>query len=118
MEPLAASIPIAATGRKSTPLVHAFIRSLLLGTSPEGYVSLCKAIGESAIPAYENIKVPLLVIAGAEDNSAPMDGIKHIMEKYASTEKELQTLEGTGHWHVLEAFSQVQEIIRIFLKEL
>ncbi|KFZ16783.1 hypothetical protein V502_04899 [Pseudogymnoascus sp. VKM F-4520 (FW-2644)] len=118
MEPLAASIPIAATGRNSTPLVHAFIRSLLLGTSPAGYVSLCKAIAESAIPAYENIKVPLLIIAGAEDKSVPMDGILHIMEKYASSKKELRTLEGTGHWHVLEAFSQVQEIIGDFLKEL
>ncbi|KFY13629.1 hypothetical protein V492_03130 [Pseudogymnoascus sp. VKM F-4246] len=118
MEPLAASIPIAATGTTSTPLVHAFIRSLLLGTSPAGYMSLCRAISESAIPAYENIKVPLLIIAGAEDKSAPMDGVMHIMENYASIKKELRTLEGTGHWHVLEAFSQVQEIIRGFLKEL
>jgi pimeloyl-ACP methyl ester carboxylesterase len=118
MEPLAASVPVAATGSKSTPLVHAFIRALLLGTSSAGYISLCKAIAESAVPAYENIKVPLLVIAGAEDKSAPIDGIMHIMENYGSTKKELRTLEGTGHWHVLEAFSQVQEIIGDFLKEL
>ncbi|OBT87636.1 hypothetical protein VE02_02713 [Pseudogymnoascus sp. 03VT05] len=118
METLAASIPTAATGSKSTPLVHAFIRALLLGTLPAGYISLCKAIAESAVPAYENIKVPLLIIAGAEDKSVSMDGILHIMENYASTKKELQTLEGVGHWHVLEAFSQVQEIIEDFLKEL
>ncbi|KAK4986749.1 hypothetical protein LTR66_007782 [Elasticomyces elasticus] len=118
MEPLAASIPSAATGSNSTPLVHAFIRALLLGTSPAGYVSLCKTIAESAIPAYEKIDVPLLVIAGAEDKTAPMDGIEHMMEKYASTKKELRTLEGAGHWHVLEAPSQVQKIIGDFLKEL
>lgn len=118
MEPLAASIPTAATGRNSTPLVHAFIRSLLLGTSPAGYISLCKAIAESAVPAYEKIKVPLLIIAGAEDKSAPMVGIEHIMEKYASSKKEMRTLEGVGHWHVLEAFSQVQGMIVDFLRDL
>ena len=118
MEPLAASIPSAATGSKSTSLVHAFIRALLLGSSPAGYISLCKAIAESAVPGYEKIKVPLLVIAGAEDKSAPMDGIEHIMEKYGSSKKVLRTLEGVGHWHVLEAFSQVQESIGAFLQEL
>lgn len=118
MEPLAASIPVAATGSKSTPLVHAFIRSLLLGTSTDGYISLCKAIAEAPVPQYKLIKIPLLVIAGSEDTSAPIDGITHITEEYGSEKKELRILKGVGHWIVLEAYSEVQDIIGGFLKEL
>jgi pimeloyl-ACP methyl ester carboxylesterase len=118
MEPLAASIPRTATGSKSTPLVHAFIRSLLLGTSAGGYISLCKAIAEASVPEYKSIKVPLLVIAGAEDKSAPLDGITDIIEGYGSQKKELRILKEVGHWIVLEAYLEVQDIIGGFLKEL
>lgn len=118
MEPLAASIPCAATGSKSTPLVRAFIRSLLLGTSAGGYISLCKAIAEAPVPLYKSVKVPLLAIAGSEDKSAPLDGISDIIEEYGSQKKELRILQGVGHWIVLEAYSEVQSIIGDFLKEL
>jgi pimeloyl-ACP methyl ester carboxylesterase len=118
MEPLAASIPRAATGSNSSPIVHAFIRSLILGTSPAGYISLCKAIADAPVPQYRSIKVPLLAIAGVEDTSAPLEGVAHIKEQYGSQRKELRVLEGVGHWHVIEAYLQVQEIISSFLKDL
>lgn len=118
METLAASIPTAATGSMSTPLVHAFIRALLLGSDPAGYISLCKAISEAAVPQYGSIEIPLLVIAGSEDKSAPLDGVTSIIEQYRSQKKELRVLPGVGHWHVLEAFSQVQDLISDFLREL
>lgn len=117
MEPLAASIPTAATGTRSTPLVHAFIRSLLLGITPAGYISLCRAIMEAPVPQYSNIEIPLLAIAGKEDMSASLDGIEHIMREYNSPKKVLRVLEGVGHWHVLEAYSQVQDAIVFFLKD-
>jgi esterase/lipase len=118
MELLAASIPTAATGSKSSPLVHAFIRSMLLGTSPAGYISLCKAIAEAPVPQYRKIEIPLLIIAGSEDKSAPIEGINHILEQYRSKKKELRFLEGVGHWHVLEAYLQVQVLIIEFLRDL
>jgi esterase/lipase len=118
MEPLAASIPTAATGSASTPLAHAFIRALLLGTSPNGYISLCTAIVEAPIPRYSSIKVPLLVIAGSEDKSAPIDKAAYIVDQYGSQKKELRVLEGVGHWHVIEAYSQVQDMICDFLMAL
>ncbi len=118
MEPLAASIPTAATGSASTPLVHAFIRSLILGTSPAGYISLCRAIAEASVPQYAKLEVPLLIIAGSEDKSAPMEGVTYIMKEATSQVKELRVLQHVGHWHVLEAYSQVQDIIGGFLKDL
>lgn len=44
MEPLANSVPKAATGSGSTPLQQAFTRELLLAQAPEGYASLCLII--------------------------------------------------------------------------
>lgn len=115
MEPLATSIPFAATSNKSSPLVHAFIRALLLGNSPKGYISLCKAIAEAPVPQYRNIKVPLLIIGGADDMTARLDG-SYILEEYGSENKELRVLEGVGHWHVIEAYLQVQDMIDEFLR--
>ena len=118
MEAFAISIPSSATGKKSTPLVHAFLRCLLLGTSPAAYISLCKAIAEAPVPLYSNIKVPLLIIVGGDDTTAPRDGADHIIEQCGSKKKELRILEGVGHWHVLEAYAEVQGLIGSFLKDI
>jgi len=116
MEPLALSIPTAATGGRATPLVHAFIRALLLASDPEGYISLCRAIAEAGVPDYGAIRVPLLVIAGEEDRSAPVEGSTGIMERYGSERKEQRVLHGVGHWHVLEAHEEVARLVGEFVE--
>lgn len=118
MEPLALSVPVAATGSKATPLVHAFIRTLLLGSSPDGYISLCRAIAEARAPDYKSIKAPLLIIAGAEDKSAPVEGSTHILEQYGSSRKEQKVLDGVGHWHNLEAYGEVGKLVGDFVAHL
>jgi pimeloyl-ACP methyl ester carboxylesterase len=118
MSPLAATIPTAATGSRSTPLVHAFIRTLLLGNNPAGYISLCRAIGEAATPDYKGIAAPVLILAGEEDKTAPLEGVADIMGAYGSEKKEVRILQGVGHWHVLEAWEEVQGFIGGFLGEI
>lgn len=51
---------MAATGSKAGPLHHAFIRALILGTSVEGYISLCGVIADAKPPDYASVNVPLL----------------------------------------------------------
>ncbi|PGH20100.1 hypothetical protein AJ80_03668 [Polytolypa hystricis UAMH7299] len=120
MEPMATTIPIAATGSKSTPLVHAFIRQLIISTDPQAYISLCRAIAEAPVPDYSQIEIPMLLLAGDEDKSAPMEGCKMILEEYAtpSTKKKIVTLGGVGHWHILEAPEETGRVIGEFLGEL
>jgi pimeloyl-ACP methyl ester carboxylesterase len=105
MEPLASTIPTSATGSLSTPLVHAFIRQLVISSNPAGYASLCNAIATAPLPDYSAIKAPLLLLAGEEDKSAPLTGCEAIFKAYGTeTEnKQLIVLPGVGHWHVLEA---------------
>lgn len=116
MEPMANTIPNAATGSKSTALQKAFIRELILGQSPEGYISLCKVISEATAPDYAAIKAPLLIIAGTEDKAAPLEGCKHIIANVSSTLKTLDVLPGVGHWHCIEASDEVGNLILKFTR--
>ena len=46
------NIDTSATDYETTPLQHAFIRTLLLSQRPEGYCSMCKALGDASPPDY------------------------------------------------------------------
>jgi len=81
MEGVAAVVPSAATGPKATATQQAFIRTLLLAQSPEGYKSLCRTIQWANRPQYEDIKCPLLIIAGSHDKTSPLGGSEHILQR-------------------------------------
>lgn len=115
VEPLANSIPVAAVGSAAGPLVSPFIRELLLGQSSAGYLSNCRVIANAERPRYEDISVPVLLLAGDEDKSAPLEGCKKIIEEIGSKRKSIEILKGVGHWHVIEAPVLVGEKILAFL---
>lgn len=81
MEAMADTIPGAATGSRSTPLQQSFIRTLLLSQQPAGYVSLCKVIADASSPEYTKVTCPLLIVAGEEDKSAPLQGCRSIYDR-------------------------------------
>ena len=63
----------------STPEVSN-IRSVLLGTVPEGYVSCCAALRDfDSTAVLEKIKTPTLVIVGEKDVSTPLAGNGEIL---------------------------------------
>jgi len=56
------------------------IRSVLLGTVPEGYVSCCAALRDfDSTAVLEKIKTPTLVIVGDKDVSTPLAGNGEIL---------------------------------------
>ncbi|KAI1061060.1 hypothetical protein LB507_010102 [Fusarium sp. FIESC RH6] len=81
MEPMAQTIPFAATGSKATLLQKAFIRTLLLSQKPEGYNALCGAIAKAEVPSYSTISSPVLVLAGEEDKTSPMADAQKIFDE-------------------------------------
>ncbi|KAL1995637.1 hypothetical protein VTN49DRAFT_1824 [Thermomyces lanuginosus] len=117
MEPMANTIPNAATGSRSTPLQKAFIRELLLGQNPLGYISLCRVVSTATAPNYAAVKAPLFIIAGEEDKSAPLDGCKHILGSVSSSTKKLEILPKVGHWHCIEASDEVGKLIADFAQQ-
>ncbi|KAJ5156215.1 Alpha/beta hydrolase fold-1 [Penicillium capsulatum] len=116
MEPMANTIPTAAVGSQSTPLQRAFIRELLLGQDARGYAALCRAIASAPVPEYAAVRAPFLLIAGAEDKSAAIEGCKHIFEHVSSQKKSMEVLTGVGHWHCLEAGDEVGALIARFVE--
>ncbi|ETI19667.1 hypothetical protein G647_08680 [Cladophialophora carrionii CBS 160.54] len=120
MESMANTIPNAATGPAATALQKAFIRELLLAQDPQGYIANCRAIQHATPPAYHDVKVPTLIIAGEVDKSAPLEGCKLVFERLGveQAKKRLEVLRGVGHWHCVEAPDEVGQLVREFVEGL
>ncbi|KAK0762879.1 hypothetical protein N5P37_004402 [Trichoderma harzianum] len=115
MDPLVDVIPIVGTASSSTPLQRAFIRTLLLAQTPEGYIANCKAIASASIPDYASISTPLLLINGAEDFVCPIELSQKVFDSWGSKDKNLQILDKTGHWYCIESPEQVGDAIVKFV---
>jgi len=118
MEAMADTIPSAAVGSGASEVCKAMIRELLLGQSVEGYCGNCRVIKEAEAPKYEDITIPILIVAGEEDKSAPLEGCKKMFEQLPGEEKKMVVLEEVGHWHCLEAPEEVSEEILNFYHEI
>jgi pimeloyl-ACP methyl ester carboxylesterase len=118
MEPMANTIPRAATAKSASTLAHAFIRELLLAQDPLGYVSNCRVIARAKPQDYAGIKVPVLIVAGEEDKSAPLEGCKKMFNMLGTEEKRLEVMERVGHWHCIEAPEGVAKLIVDFYHQI
>ncbi len=120
MESMANVIPNAATGPAATALQKAFIREQLLAQTPEGYIANCRAIEHATPPAYKDVEVPTLIIAGEVDKSAPLEGCKLIYGELGTEDgqKRLVVLKGVGHWHCVEAPDEVGRLVKEFVEGL
>lgn len=108
---MANTIPYRATGSNATSLHKAFIREMILAQDPRGYIANCKAIEQATPPDYAGVKCPVLIIAGDEDKSAPLEGCKFILGELATEKKQLEVLKGIGHWHCVEATDEVAKLV-------
>ncbi|KAH6643296.1 Alpha/Beta hydrolase protein [Truncatella angustata] len=118
MEAMAETIPDAATGPRCTETQRAFIRALLLSQTTEGYNSLCRSISEAKQPDYGRSQCPLLIIAGSDDRTSPLEAAKKIEQSWTSGVKtDLKLLNGIGHWHCIEAADEVAGFIESFARE-
>ena len=118
MEPMASTIPAAATGKKASPIARSFIRELLLAQNPAGYISNCRVIANAKPPNYAKIAVPILILSGEEYKSAPLEGCEKMFEHMGTGEKKMEILKGVGHWHCVEAFEEVGKQILSFYHEI
>jgi pimeloyl-ACP methyl ester carboxylesterase len=110
-------VSTTATGSLAGPFQRAFVRTLILSMSNEGYMSLCRVIATAEKPNYAEIQVPLLIIAGDDDKTAPLAASEAILEAYATrkSEKKIEVLNGVGHWHCIEAPADVERLVKKFV---
>jgi 3-oxoadipate enol-lactonase len=78
------------------PAAVAAVMDMLLGTDPQGYAGCAEAIADLDLaPVLGAIKVPTLVLAGAEDPAAPpWQGARTAL---GITESRLTVIRGTSH---------------------
>lgn len=83
-------------------------------------MSLCNVIAEAQHPEYKSITVPLLILAGSDDQTSPMSGSEAIKNAYGTLEdqKSIEILKGVGHWHCVEAPEEVQHHATRFIQNL
>jgi 3-oxoadipate enol-lactonase len=114
-----ASITEATTGRWFTPGFggrEPYV-AMLAGISDEGYAACCEAIGAMDLrPDLPRIKVPTLVLAGADDPATPPDHAERIVSAIPGSR--LVVLPGAAHLANVERPDEVsQHLIRHFLQE-
>ena len=118
MDAMANTVPNAALAQNASPLARAFVRELLLSQDPAGYISNCRVIINAEPPDYAKINIPILILAGEEDKSAPLEGCKKMFEEMGTSEKKLEIMKGVGHWHCIEAFAEVGKQILGFYHDI
>ncbi|KAF2196037.1 putative alpha/beta hydrolase [Delitschia confertaspora ATCC 74209] len=118
MDAMANTIPSAATAEGTSPLIKGFIRELLLAQDPAGYCSNCRVIINAKKPDYGKIAIPVLIVAGDEDKSAPVEDCERIYDEIGTGDKRMKTMRNVGHWHCVEKPEEVGKLILDFIQEI
>lgn len=91
-------------------------RNLFLRTDPAGYAATCATLRDTDLSgAIGAIAVPVLVVAGSEDRSTPVELVRFCADAIAGARFEI--LDGAGHIPSIEQPERLAALMRTFLKE-
>jgi pimeloyl-ACP methyl ester carboxylesterase len=112
VEPVAESM-----SPKLTPdeRVQAFVRRLIAAQRPAGLANALKAMAErfDSSGMIPSLKIPVVVVHGAQDELIPVDRAREI--KAALAQVYLAELPGTGHMPMMEKSQETAEALEKFL---
>jgi 3-oxoadipate enol-lactonase len=115
-----ASTILAASLSRSTradkPEVAAFVRELILRQDPEGYARNNEALAEANEPGPVAPDLPLLLVAGSDDQLSPPSVSREIAADHPSASVEV--IDGIGHWSPLEDAMRTTELLKCLLASL
>jgi len=101
--------------RARSPLTVEWITGLIRQTSPAGFIACCRAIENlDFLDRLAAVAVPTLVVAGAEDQAAPLANLQGIAAKIP--ESTFIKIEGAAHLGNIEQSSVFSEEVGRFLK--
>ena len=90
--------------------------TMLMKTAPEGYLGTCCALGDADFrPTASQIKVPTLVLCGAEDIATPPELGKELASLIPGSQFSL--IEGAGHLPCIERPGAMAERMMKFFRE-
>jgi 3-oxoadipate enol-lactonase len=99
--------------RRDKPEVAAFVRELVMRQDQEGYARNCEALAGAGDPGPVAGSLPLLLITGSEDKTAPPAVSEALAEGHGAAA--VTVIDGIGHWTALEAAREVTEQLLKFL---
>jgi 3-oxoadipate enol-lactonase len=93
------------------------VRNGVRATNPRAFMQAAITIYDTASPHYTEVAAkvaaPVLIIQGAEDLIAPLEGARRLQQ--ALPNARLEVLDGVGHVPELEAPERVNRLIADFL---
>jgi 3-oxoadipate enol-lactonase len=95
------------------PEVVAFVRELLTRQPAEGYARSCEAMAAAVAADVGAIRVPVLLLAGADDAISPVANSEGLAADLADAR--VHVIERCGHWHPIEQPAAVSQALRDFL---
>ena len=98
----------------NSPLSTALVRSLILGTSVDGYAGCAIALAEAVEPKLELITAKTLILYGTEDyliNTLGVEGLCRDIQGAQAKE-----LKNQGHWNCIEDPRMLAEEIEGWLR--
>ncbi|GAA6050643.1 hypothetical protein JCM3770_000869 [Rhodotorula araucariae] len=99
--------------KATVPLARALVRTLVLGTKPEGYAAACRALAAAQDPDYGAIRAKTLVVAGEFDYLSNGETTGRLVGDIAGAER--VQMEGIGHWHAVEDAVGLRDALEGFL---
>lgn len=91
-------------------------RNMVIATRPEGYITACEALAAADLTAATaSLRLPALVIAGADDAASPPDLVRQTAELIPGAR--FAVIPGAGHLPCVEAPEAYAALILPFLHE-
>lgn len=107
---VARSLSPATQARR--PEIAAFVRELVMRQDPEGYARNNEALAAAADPGPVDPCLPLLLIAGRDDELSPPSLSDQIAGSHGGAD--VQVIDEAGHWIPLEAARRTTELLTTF----
>jgi 3-oxoadipate enol-lactonase len=102
--------PFHETGKDAL----ARVREMVLGTGVEGYVACCQAIRDMRLcDRLNGIKVPTIIIAGADDPACPVEAAEALHDGIAGSE--LVVIDNAAHLPNIEQAAKFNDVVLGFL---
>lgn len=105
---------LTAPYRERHPEVADEVRAWLRATDPRGYIGCCHAIRElNLTEQLERIRVPTLVLVGADDPGTPPDVARRLHERIPGSQ--MHVIESAAHLSNVEQPETFNRLLRDFL---
>lgn len=113
---LVISSALSPQTRSNSPLACALIRSLILGTPPQGYARACGALAGAKNPVWSKITAQVVIVGGETDYLSTPQVIEEFVELIGADKCRSVILPEVGHWIAVESPVKVGELLTEFFK--